>query len=77
MSTARPLGNLRSVIFRLQRTKLGKLKRLSQRTRIRQSEYLREAIDDLLEKYARAEREALRVQHIKEAHARRKEAATP
>ena len=30
-----------------------KLKELSRRTRIAQSEYLREAVDDLLEKYGR------------------------
>lgn len=42
---------LTSVVFRLQREKLLALKDLSRSTRIRQSEYLREAIDDLLEKY--------------------------
>jgi predicted DNA-binding protein len=42
---------LTSVVFRLQREKLQALKDLSRSTRIRQSEYLREAIDDLLEKY--------------------------
>ena len=30
-----------------------KLRELSRRTRVAQSEYLREAVDDLLEKYAR------------------------
>ncbi|MBM4381708.1 MAG: ribbon-helix-helix domain-containing protein [Deltaproteobacteria bacterium] len=43
--------NLTSVVFRLQRDRLESLKELSRQTRIRQSEYLREAISDLLEKY--------------------------
>lgn len=42
---------LTSLVFRLQRNRLDALKELSRNTRIRQSEYLREAIDDLLEKY--------------------------
>ena len=42
---------LTSVVFRLNREKLGALKDLSRSTRIRQSEYLREAICDLLGKY--------------------------
>ena len=42
---------LTSVVFRLTREKLDALKDLSRATRIRQSEYLREAISDLLEKY--------------------------
>lgn len=42
---------LQSVVFRLNRDKLENLKELSKATRIRQSEYLREAISDLLEKY--------------------------
>ena len=42
---------LTSVVFRLQRDRLDSLKELSRATRIRQSEYLREAIDDLLLKY--------------------------
>jgi predicted DNA-binding protein len=42
---------LTSVVFRLSREKLDNLKDLSKATRIRQSEYLREAIADLLEKY--------------------------
>lgn len=41
-----------SVVFRLGKDRLALLKALSRRTRIRQSEYLREAIDDLLKKYA-------------------------
>ncbi|MGQ0507162.1 MAG: ribbon-helix-helix domain-containing protein [Myxococcaceae bacterium] len=44
-------SRLTSVVFRLQREKLESLKDLSKSTRIRQSEYLREAISDLLEKY--------------------------
>jgi predicted DNA-binding protein len=42
---------LTSVVFRLNRDRLESLKELSKATRIRQSEYLREAISDLLEKY--------------------------
>jgi predicted DNA-binding protein len=42
---------LTSVVFRLNRDRLETLKELSKETRIRQSEYLREAISDLLEKY--------------------------
>jgi predicted DNA-binding protein len=42
---------LTSVVFRLNRDRLETLKELSKATRIRQSEYLREAISDLLEKY--------------------------
>jgi len=42
---------LTSVVFRLGRDRLEMLKGLSRTTRIRQSEYLREAIGDLLEKY--------------------------
>jgi len=42
---------LMSIVFRLNRDRLESLKELSKSTRIRQSEYLREAISDLLEKY--------------------------
>jgi hypothetical protein len=45
-------ARLTSVVFRLDREKLDALKDLSRSTRIRQSEYLREAIADLLEKYS-------------------------
>jgi predicted DNA-binding protein len=38
-------------VFRLNRDRLDALKELSKETRIRQSEYLREAIADLLGKY--------------------------
>jgi predicted DNA-binding protein len=44
-------ARLTSVVFRLSRDRLETLKDLSRETRIRQSEYLREAITDLLEKY--------------------------
>jgi predicted DNA-binding protein len=44
-------NRLTSVVFRLNRDRLDILKDLSKETRIRQSEYLREAISDLLEKY--------------------------
>ncbi len=43
---------LTSVVFRLGRDRLEMLKGLSKETRIRQSEYLREAISDLLTKYS-------------------------
>lgn len=42
---------LLSLVFRLDRSKLEALRDLSKATRIRQSEYLREAISDLLTKY--------------------------
>ena len=45
------LPRLTSVVFRLNRDRLENLKELSRVTRVRQSEYLREAINDLLEKY--------------------------
>ena len=44
-------SRLTSVVFRLNRDRLDILKDLSKETRIRQSEYLREAISDLIEKY--------------------------
>lgn len=44
-------NRLTSVVFRLNRDRLEMLKDLSKETRIRQSEYLREAISDLLDKY--------------------------
>jgi hypothetical protein len=46
---------LLSLVFRLERSKLDALKDLSRSTRIRQSEYLREAIADLLGKYGTAQ----------------------
>jgi len=45
-------SRLTSVVFRLTKDRLEALKALSRTTRIRQSEYLREAIGDLLTKYA-------------------------
>ena len=51
VSTMREHGRLLSLVFRLERVKLEALKDLSKSTRIRQSEYLREAISDLLVKY--------------------------
>jgi predicted DNA-binding protein len=44
-------SRLTSIVFRLNRDRLDLLKDLSKETRIRQSEYLREAISDLLGKY--------------------------
>lgn len=46
-------ARLVSLVFRIPRSHLELLKELSQKTRIRQSEYLREAIEDLLVKYTR------------------------
>lgn len=40
-----------SLVFRIGKLEMEALKGLSQRTRIRQSEFLREAIEDLLQKY--------------------------
>jgi hypothetical protein len=37
----------------VEQLKVDQLRELSKRTRIAQSEYLREAVDDLLEKYAK------------------------
>ncbi|MBL9038276.1 MAG: ribbon-helix-helix domain-containing protein [Archangium sp.] len=37
----------------VEQDKVEKLKELSKRTRVAQSEYLREAVDDLLNKYAK------------------------
>jgi predicted DNA-binding protein len=51
MSHMNDTPRLTSVVFRLNRDRLENLKELSKATRIRQSEYLREAISDLLEKY--------------------------
>jgi predicted DNA-binding protein len=51
MSHMNDNSRLTSVVFRLNRERLESLKELSRHTRIRQSEYLREAISDLLEKY--------------------------
>jgi predicted DNA-binding protein len=51
MSHMNDQPRLTSVVFRLGRDRLETLKELSKSTRIRQSEYLREAISDLLEKY--------------------------
>jgi hypothetical protein len=45
-------SRLTSVVFRLTKERLEALKALSRTSRIRQSEYLREAIGDLLTKYA-------------------------
>lgn len=41
-----------SLVFRIPKNALDMLKGLSAKTRVRQSEYLREAIEDLLAKYA-------------------------
>jgi predicted DNA-binding protein len=46
-----PSKRLVSLVFRIPRPCLEALKGLSERTRVRQSEYLREAIEDLLVKY--------------------------
>ena len=52
-----PAANrLTSMLIRLPPNLADQLRDLSRRTRIRQSEYLREAVRDLLEKYGEAER---------------------
>ena len=42
-----------SLVFRIPKSSLDQLKGLSAKTRVRQSEYLREAIEDLLMKYSK------------------------
>ena len=51
MTISHPTPRLTSVVFRLTRDRLEALKTLSRATRIRQSEYLREAISDVLAKH--------------------------
>jgi len=51
MTISHPSPRLTSVVFRLTRDRLEALKTLSRATRIRQSEYLREAIADVLSKH--------------------------
>jgi Ribbon-helix-helix domain len=51
MDMSHPTPRLASVVFRLTRDRLEALKALSRATRIRQSEYLREAIADVLTKH--------------------------
>lgn len=51
MTISHPTPRLTSVVFRLTRERLEALKTLSRATRIRQSEYLREAIADVLAKH--------------------------
>jgi predicted DNA-binding protein len=46
-------SHLVSLVFRIPKNALDLLKGLSARTRVRQSEYLREAIEDLLSKYGK------------------------
>ena len=46
-----PTKRLVSLVFRIPKPTLDALKDLSTKTRVRQSEYLREAIEDLLSKY--------------------------
>jgi predicted DNA-binding protein len=69
MSNRNP-EQLVSVIMRLAGHQLRRLKALAKRTRIRQSEFLREAITDLLEKHESREREAQRVEKIRATHRR-------
>lgn len=42
----------------VEESQVAKLRELSRRTRIAQSEYLREAVDDVLGKYGRSDKEA-------------------
>ena len=51
MTISHPSPRLTSIVFRLTRDRLEALKTLSRTTRIRQSEYLREAIADVLAKH--------------------------
>lgn len=51
MTISHSAPRLTSVVFRLTRDRLEALKALSRTTRIRQSEYLREAIADVLAKH--------------------------
>jgi Ribbon-helix-helix domain len=51
MTISHPTPRLTSVVFRPTRDRLEALKSLSRATRIRQSEYLREAIADVLAKH--------------------------
>ena len=51
MTISHPTPRLTSVVCRLTRDRLEALKSLSRSTRIRQSEYLREAIADVLTKH--------------------------
>lgn len=45
---------LTSLVFRIPRERLELIKGLARKTRVRQSEYLREAVADLLAKYEAA-----------------------
>ncbi len=56
-----PAGRLTSMLIRLPPTLADQLRDLSRRTRIRQSEYLREAVRDLLDKYGAEEQLERRV----------------
>lgn len=51
-TVADPTDTLTGLVIRIPALDYGALKCLSERTRIRQSEFLREAIADLLDKYA-------------------------
>ncbi len=47
-----PQSRLEPMLVRLPPSLAGQLRRLAQATRIRQSDYLREAVADLLQKYS-------------------------
>jgi predicted transcriptional regulator len=51
-SAADSAARLEPMLIRLPRPLAGRLRELARTTRIRQSDYLREAVADLLEKYA-------------------------
>ncbi len=53
MSRADDKGDVVSTHVLVEQEKVEKLRELSKRTRIAQSEYLREAVDDLLTKYTK------------------------
>jgi predicted DNA-binding protein len=51
-----PGSRLEPMLIRLPPTLADRLRRLARTTRIRQSDYLREAVADLLDKYSHVER---------------------
>jgi len=51
LSAVSPAGKLEPMLIRLPPTLAAELRQLARATRIRQSDYLREAVSDLLAKY--------------------------
>ena len=54
-STSSETTRLEPMLVRLPRSLASELRNLARRTRVRQSDYLREAVADLLAKYAQVE----------------------